>query len=662
MEKAREVEKAAKLGKKSPGVTAVVGGKLANAVSVRQHRSPSFQEKTTGEERAGSSFRELCLSVGAVARGSQTRAGRLATPNDSGRHQAGVYCVAADSKLDNQQPLALPHKEGVGTKLHRSPSEVLRRGVTLDGQSSTATPAPESVLTPRPMTCVPNNPTAKAERPKTSTHGISTTQPKVSGPASSSSEKSNSKPGEKGKNKASSRSSSAVHTPSSASKKADRDVATTNSRAAVTTVSSKKGSQSAKFSTASIEKQSCEGWKLALASDAQAEKRRTQRYLKTQLALIPEPLDSDNDSITGNSDVSHEDIVSGGGYFSDRGRVASLLENRTPFERQPGKRRTLSERVLRPTATKPPKTLSPPLIEQHFSHSSDNMAPAPHGKTLARRPIIGPVNPRAMYGNTARPVEPGEQTAGRRPSSEVLSQPSILDEKEEAESVTRGSAAIGSNGGKSRQLAPSSKGRDKIGETGEFGLLQQVTNQCRGSSGGLNSVLSRRRSSGAEEGVKNTEKLGNTSSSLSSLLPKRNQHDFMVEKVLLKRENDTKAGVEAASVGEAAVDKLKSKNEADLAQVGSNTEYDSPISDEEHSASRDRENPDSDIDDMAKTQERMTWEDRLRTMAGIKLGSESTSMQQRRSSVSSRKSLLRSEAVEEKGRNFSSDENSDKQV
>lgn len=85
------------------------------------------------------------------------------------------------------------------------------------------------------------------------------------------------------------------------------------------------------------------------------------------------------------------------------GSIASLIQNYTPFSARSNRTRILHETEARVTEVAAPASLGPAVGQ--------------------RRPSTGPANPRAMYGREAPPPPPVHLAPTRRPSSVVLPSP-----------------------------------------------------------------------------------------------------------------------------------------------------------------------------------------------------------------------------------------------
>lgn len=97
--------------------------------------------------------------------------------------------------------------------------------------------------------------------------------------------------------------------------------------------------------------------------------------------------------------IDHENVPSArDSHPNVEGSISSLIRNHVPFLRGSS-----------PTAAAPASPVEPPVVRE-------------------RRPSVGPVNPRAMYGQEAPPLPEAHVTTSRRPSSVIMPLPSPPDD------------------------------------------------------------------------------------------------------------------------------------------------------------------------------------------------------------------------------------------
>ncbi|CAM9768530.1 unnamed protein product, partial [Scytosiphon promiscuus] len=161
-------------------------------------------------------------------------------------------------------------------------------------------------------------------------------------------------------------------------------------------------------------------------------KSRGHRRANTNPSLVPEVTSSDEKNPKGDLlDRPNPSADSGG----NEGEAPGSLKNYRPFSWRANARRTLSEGVMvgggRSTPLRPSFFISLPEEEEPLPPTPP-LPPPPSLSLGGRRPSVGPVNPRAMYGHVPPPLPDDQPQVGiaRRPSVVIVPPPSPRDQGE----------------------------------------------------------------------------------------------------------------------------------------------------------------------------------------------------------------------------------------
>lgn len=132
------------------------GGGLQNAVSARQHRSPSWHQQARGGEVGD--------AAEAVAEAGASSAGAMAPAAGTGRKEGDPAAAARGSGNGTgtgkqRSSKQTPPTGGVSARLHHSPSRILQGGATVRGESVGAGARTAATATP---TAVRNSPSVQA--------------------------------------------------------------------------------------------------------------------------------------------------------------------------------------------------------------------------------------------------------------------------------------------------------------------------------------------------------------------------------------------------------------------------------------------------------------------------------------------------------------------
>lgn len=651
------------IGKESVAVasTASRGGRrrLPNAVTARCHRSPSYVRTEEKPEEGSSSFRQLLVGHGVATGDSPTPRARGIAPAAAEQQRTVTEGVAEDEKTansaqsatakditpapgqskrgegDRQQLVGKPRKGGVSARHHRSPSMTRQTSSTL-ADAGAATPAaansgapvissPPSIITTGHKAAGKRAAMSEKRKTAAATASPSELSPEQNidrgvavSPSSLDGSTSDRLRTEKQRSGFVSMATASGQT--RLSKNTNGEATATNAAdvVVVTNVANAAGPETEAVGTVSPSPALQEP---ASVSASQGRRnghgQKIQRRAETHASLLSFSSDKYN-NIGNNSD----DVLPRRGPDAEGSGIASFIQNYTPFVRQSDTRRTLSEGVLRKTTIARPKE-PPPLSEPLPPPPIGNTSPISREAAVGeRRPTVGPVNPRAMYGHVPPPQPAGKQIGVRRPSS--VSLPIVPP----------------------RTLNDGLVGRDAVAR----GDAKQ-----RGRSGGGDSTSSMstmpaksRRNEGSKTGSGSVD-AGNSS---SNLLSKRSQRGFIVEKIQVKSRDEARAGSHQASLG----DKEKQEKGSTVAADGEAIDV-GGIGDSateslmasrtvtENSAaalapaetdnqvvrmsSSDKGGVGEDADDAPETPKNLPWEQQLRVMAGVGLSPGASTAQPR---------------------------------
>lgn len=467
------------LGKPSamptPAAAGSDGRRLQNAVCARSHRSPS------------STYQDPPKTKGDVGGPHAASTGGGVT-GDAGKSQTNsAQPRPKKSKPGSRELMETPRTGGVSARLHRSPSYVLRENGTRGGESVTAeTSAADATLVVRSSSAV--NAAGKEAADRSGATAVSasvrtptSTEKKGAGTVGTSSSAigtSSGKQGKLGAEKA--RSGKNIAAPSQGS---------------TATKPAKKGDTSAHGSDA------------AVAGRNSAEKAAPAAAEK---AFHDVTLRHDDNTIDRDSCLEEDS-------------VACLVTNHIPFSNQPEKKVSLSKGELGRVSTSAVEDDSsvspiekPPPSPAELPSGAAAAAAAPGLGYGGRRPSMGPANPRAMYGHTPPPPV-GKPKIVRRPSSILAPPPPSLQGKQPG--------GGGHGDGWGNQAA--NRGTSGKREGGETSSVTGGTLSARG---------------GQENGGNETGSPGEYDGTSLGLSPRRTQYNFKVEEVQLMKIDETGAG------------------------------------------------------------------------------------------------------------------------
>ena len=472
------------LGKASAMSTPVAaagsdGQRLQNTVCVRSHRSPSSTYQEPPERKGDVGGPHAAATGGGVTRG----AGQSRTNSAQERPK--------NNKPGSRGLMETPRTGGVSARLHRSPSYVLRENGTQGGEGATAeTSAADATLVVRNSSAV--NVVGKevadgsgATAASATVHTPPATEKRGAGASSSSIDTGSGKQRKPGGKK---------------------------TRRGKNTAPPSQGSMAAKPAK--------KGDTSANGSDAAVAGRNS--------AAKAAPADKAFHDVT----LSHDDNTIDGDSCLEGASVACLVTNHTPSSNQA---ETKSSSFSKGKVGQVPTSAvgdasSTPLVEQPPPSPAELSSEAAAAAGLGyggRRPSMGPANPRAMYGHTPPPPA-GKPKIARRPSSIMAPPPPFLQGKQ-----------------------PGGGGVDEWGS--------QAAN--RGTSGEISTRA------GQENGVKETGSPGEYDGTSLGLSPRRTQYNFKVEEVQLMKIDETGAD----STGQQRANSLGETAACNQSQGGENT-------------------------------------------------------------------------------------------
>ena len=506
------------------------GGGLPNAVSARQHRSPSWYRQTQGGE--GGDAEEAAAAEAGLsgARGSTAAAG--GTDCTEGDPEGAARGGGGSGSGMQTSSNTMPRTGGVSARLHHSPSRILRGGATLCGEgvgdAAGATVAAEAARTPPSTKAV-----AAAGKKKSTREAAAATPVASSG---------NQKRGVNHSRTAEARSAAITSQWSPRQQKrstgsADRPGSPQGGREGTpvtrtrsgATVDTKNGGGAVRESAATTVTQSHERAARAPGGTASrvgmqhkrgkegpgSGQTRIMGHSQQQGPVCKNPPGSKSSKSNSSNGVQRAakavadtrrqqpPVYSSSGSSSGllSSGIPSSLQNHKPFSRRPHNgRRSLSEGVMigrgRSTPLRPSFFVSLPEEEE----PAPQPPPPPPVALGGRRPSVGPVNPRAMYGHVP-PPPPDEQPKGcvdRKPSSVSLSAQPPRDGGDGGGSAAHSSVKTHKVSGvavtRSSSMAGSSSGGGGVGRHRAAAKDRRRTEQIRGSrSESAMSALSERK-------------------------------------------------------------------------------------------------------------------------------------------------------------------------
>lgn len=521
------------------------GGRLSNAVSARQHRSPSWYREDESGKGRGSVGCGRGGASGAGGGGSRTDANAAIEGGGSNREEAAG--VPAGSHVGPDDPLpkppaaarrggeaidardsrsgkhpastAAPRTGGVSARLHHSPSRILRGGATLRdhdaspeaaGLADTATRRTKPTATARSVGrsqpsingSTAGDDTASAPASKGGVRAAPTASPGMS--SSRTGPNAASKPKQAtGKVSSATSSSSGVSKPSrqqglrgnvssgrnsggrgtragtidsGQTRQTEQRSATEHQNAAAAAVRGARTTavhqerdnvrgpkgDSPAVTVAASESRNCaagaapgdssevSSQPVEAADPAGRAAAKPQRHRRAHTDPIPGAVSRDNDNPVPDTVDRTKSFAHSGGR--NEGGATGSLQNYKPFSWRANTKRTLSEGVMvgggRSTPLRPsffisfPEEDEPPPPPPPPSLSSP---PPPSHSLGERRPSVGPVNPRAMYGHVPPPPpasdDPLRAGITRRPSVVIVPPPSPRDQIGAAAKSAAGAAA-----------------------------------------------------------------------------------------------------------------------------------------------------------------------------------------------------------------------------